>query len=288
MAGVDGSAARSEDRSFGIWQDLPCVAVSRCLAKSGWNFIVLDMQHGPMTFETAYECAHAIHSEGVECWIRVSVDAPSEVQRALDIGADAVVVPMVNSLEMARKLACAAKYPPLGHRSLGGDCSLHRGSDYFERANAETRLIVQVEHVESANVVEEMMAMAGVDGCFVGPTDLAISMNLSRHDYELDDEHRRLVDRILQACRQENKLACCNTYTMADCMEKLDFGFHCLTLQSEVTLLMEASRTKAAAIRQARLGDSSRGEPAPPKFLRRDGIARDVVDVTGIGSSEDV
>ncbi|HMO83391.1 MAG TPA: aldolase/citrate lyase family protein [Lacipirellulaceae bacterium] len=260
---------RSGDCRFGIWQDLPCVAVSRCLAKSGWNFIVLDMQHGPMSFETAYECVHAAHREGAECWMRVSVDAPSEVQRALDLGADAVVVPMVNSLAMARSMANAAKYPPTGHRSLGGDCSLYRGGDYFERANDETKLIVQVEHIDSVSVVEEMMALEGVDGCFIGPTDLAISMNLSRHDYEQHPLHASVVERVLLACHQYGKLACCNTYSAADFESKLGMGFDCLTQQSEVSLLMEASRARTGAYRSAVRRENHVRDLPGPKYMER-------------------
>ena len=70
---------------------------------------------------------------------------------------------MVNSIDEARAMAHAAKYPPLGCRSLGGDAAWHYGDDYFETANAKTRLIVQVEHIDAVNCVEEMMAIEGVE-----------------------------------------------------------------------------------------------------------------------------
>ena len=83
---------------------------------------------------------------------------------------------MVNSAAEAREMARAAKYPPLGCRSMGGDAAWHYGDDYPERANQETLLLVQVEHIDSVDEVEEIMATPGVDGCFIGPTDLALSM----------------------------------------------------------------------------------------------------------------
>ena len=226
----------------GLWQDIPHPSVSRYLSAMDWDFVILDMQHGAMSFETAHECVHSLRSGGTEPWIRVSVGNPAEVQRALDIGAQAVVVPMVNSFDDARSMARSAKYPPLGERSLGGTYSILQGGNYPERANAETLLLVQVEHIDAVRAVDEILAIPGVDGCFIGPTDLALSMNLSREGYADHLDHRRAMRRTLEASRSQGKLVCCNTYSLADAKEKVASGFDCITLQSEVQLLMHAGR----------------------------------------------
>ncbi len=267
-ADADGS---EQSIRVGIWQDMPAVPVSRCLAKSGWDFVVLDLQHGPMSFETAYECVQALHASQTQAWVRIGIDSVSDVQRALDIGADAVVVPMVNSVEMARQVAMAAKYPPLGVRSLGGDCSLQQGSAYVDNANANTKLFVQVEHIESIAIVDEIMALDGVDGCFVGPTDLALSMNLCRHEYATDGQHREVMARVLKACKAAGKTACCNCYSLDDAREKVAAGFECITQQSEVTLLLEAGkqlRNDLATLSSP--GQEERKVPPPkhPAFVR--------------------
>jgi len=212
--------------------------VSRYLAKMGWDWIVLDMQHGSMSFETAYECVQTIRAGGARPIVRVGIDRPFEVQRALDIGAGGVVIPMVNSLATAREMARAAKYPPQGERSFGSDAAIVQGADYHEQANAETLLLVQVEHKDAVAVVEEMLATKGVDGCFVGPTDLALSMGLSRHGYASHPDHQAAMQRIVAAAKSTGALACCNTYDPEDFQEKVAAGYGAITLMSDVDLLM--------------------------------------------------
>lgn len=232
-----------------IWQHIPSPMIARYLAKMGWDRVILDMQHGSASFETAYECVHTVRAGGSVPWVRTSIGCPSEVQRALDIGALGVIVPMVNSVAQAREMALAAKYPPLGVRSFGGDPSLHFGPDYPERANRETVLLVQVEHVEAVRQVEEILAIDGVDGCFVGPTDLALSMGLSRFEYEAVAEHQNAVKRIVAASRSTGKLACCNTYSMEDFATKLELGFGCLSFLSEVDFFMSAGSRLVESLR---------------------------------------
>ena len=160
--------------------------VSRFLAQLGWDWIILDGQHGCFNCETVYECVHTIRAAGATPLVRITIGNCSELERTLDLGAMGIIVPMVNSREEAENLAQAAKYPPLGTRSLGGDVRLHYGEDYPERANRETLLLVQVEHIKAVQAAEAMLSLPGVDGCFVGPTDLAISMGISRVKYEED------------------------------------------------------------------------------------------------------
>jgi 2-keto-3-deoxy-L-rhamnonate aldolase RhmA len=235
---------------IGIWQFIPSTAISRYLTRAGWQWIVLDMQHGPMTWETAYECIHIIRAAGATAWVRVSIGQPSEVQRALDLGAQGVVVPMVNSQQEAQKMAAAAKYPPLGERSVGGDLATQFGSEYYDRANQETILAVQIEHIDAVNEVEAIMAVEGVDACFVGPTDLAMSMGLPRTGFEGDASHQQAIRRTASACLQAGKLACCNTYSLEDFRQKRQLGYQGLTFMSEADLLKRSSQGLIKQLRE--------------------------------------
>jgi 4-hydroxy-2-oxoheptanedioate aldolase len=236
---------------IGIWQHIPMPMISRYLGLMGWDWVIVDMQHSAPGTETAYECMHVLDAAGATPLARTSVGAASEVERALDLGARGVVVPMVNSAAEAATLARAAKYPPLGRRSMGSDAAWHYGSDYAERANAETLLLVQVEHVDAVRDVNEIMATPGVDGCFIGPTDLALSMGLPRTDYEHNADHRAAMARTLAACQAHGKLACCNTYSMGDARDKISQGFDCITFKSEADLLMSAGRALLGDLRAA-------------------------------------
>src|ERR1700722_6746750 len=99
---------------LGVFQQLPLPAISRYLVQQGWDWLVLDMQHGSFDFQTAYECCHVIRQGGARPVVRVPVGNFSAIERVLDLGALGVVVPMVNSREEAEQAARAAKYPPQG------------------------------------------------------------------------------------------------------------------------------------------------------------------------------
>jgi len=228
--------------------------VSRLLARQGWEWIILDLQHGSLDSRTTYECIHTIRAEGAKPIVRVPIGAAAEVSKFLDLGAQGIVVPMVNSVAEARAMALAAKYPPLGERSIGGDARYHYGEDYPERANRETLLIVQIEHIRAVRSVEKILAVPGVDGCFVGPTDLALSMGLPRTDYESSRQHRAAIQRTVDACRRLKKLACCNTYSLADAKAKTHQGFQCITFESEVQLFMKSGEKVLKDLRRTVLG----------------------------------
>ena len=237
--------------------------VSRFLAQQGWEWIILDRQHGSLDSRTTYECIHAIRAAGAKPIVRVPVGAASEVSKYLDLGAQGIVVPMVNSVAEARQMASAAKYPPEGERSIGGDARYHSGEDYPERANRETLLIVQIEHIRAVRAVEKILAVPGVDGCFVGPTDLALSMGLPRTDFESNPKHRAAIQRTVTACRKLKKLACCNSYSLADAAEKSRQGYQVISLESDVRLFMDSGEKLLKDLRRAVAKLQEHSAPCP-------------------------
>lgn len=118
----------------GMFQQLPVPAISRYLAQQGWDWLILDMQHGGFDYSTSYECCHVARRSGSKPLVRVPISDVSAIQRVLDLGASGVVVPMVNSREEAEQASQAAKYPPLGGRSRGGDAWYHFGDNYTKVA----------------------------------------------------------------------------------------------------------------------------------------------------------
>ena len=208
--------------------------VSRFLARMGWDFVVLDLQHGCLTEETAYECIHTLRDGGCQAWVRTAIGSTSQISKVLDLGAQAVVVPMINTPAEAALAVASAKYPPLGHRSFGGDAWHLNGPDYAERANDSTRLLVQIEHIQAVRAVAEILSVPGVDGCFVGPVDLAFSMGLSRDDVSGHPDLLTAIRETLEACLGLGKLAGCNTYSLTEARQKSLQGYGCISLQSDV------------------------------------------------------
>lgn len=211
---------------------------------------MLDMQHGAISIETAYQCVHVLRAAGISPWIRVPIGAHADIQRALDLGAQSVVLPMVNTVDEAFAAGQAAKYPPLGERSVGGDFAVHQGEDYPERANRETSLLVQIEHVDAVQAIDDIMSVPGVDGCFVGPTDLALSMGLPRNEFAADARHLQAMDIILRTSIASGTIACCNSYSLPDASQRLKSAWSCITFRSYVDLLMQAGTDLLAQLRQ--------------------------------------
>jgi 4-hydroxy-2-oxoheptanedioate aldolase len=236
---------------LGLFQQMPLPAVSRYLAQQGWKWIVLDMQHGPMNYETAYECIHTLRTLGAAPYVRVSVDLPSEIQKILDLGAAGIVVPVVNSKEQAEAAAYAAKYPPLGGRSKGGDLAYHYGDGYTDRANRDTKLLVQIEHIDAVKSVEQILGVEGVDGCFMGQVDLALSMGLGHQNFKDNEEHRKGIQHSVDVCNNLGKLACYNAFSIAEAHERVAQGFHGITMRSDVDWLLSSTKPVLAELKSS-------------------------------------
>lgn len=234
---------------IGIFQNFPIPMVSRYLAQLGWDWIIIDMQHGCFNFETVYECIHTIRTCGAKPFVRVNIGGTSEINRVLDLGAAGVVVPMVNSKAEAEATARAAKYPPRGGRSIGGDSWYHYGASYPVDANNDTILLAQIEHIDAVTAVHDILAVDGIDGCFVGPTDLALSMGLPHVGFETDLPHRAAIKRTVDVCRALGKIAATNCYSLEDAEEKLDQGYQWITLRSDMDLFLDSARSALSNLR---------------------------------------
>jgi 4-hydroxy-2-oxoheptanedioate aldolase len=223
--------------------------VSRYLAQLGWEWIIIDHQHGSFNFETTYECIHVIRAAGALPFVRVSIGGFSEINRVLDLGAAGVVVPMTNCLDDAIKAAAAAKFPPRGKRSIGGDPWYHYGAAYPKTANDNTYLFIQMEHIDAAKCIDQMMAVDGVDGCYVGPTDLGLSLGLPHDNFETNPEHIDAIEHTVKACHKHKKITATNTYSLEDARAKAEQGFEWITLRSDVDLFIDSARRQLAELR---------------------------------------
>ena len=157
-------------------------AVARVAAQAGLDFIMVDMEHGSASFDVLADIATVARASGVACLVRVPELRRGAVSRALDCGADGVMVPMIDTVAQAQALAGWAKYPPLGKRglgSIGGHTDYARVSDtpaFMQRANAGTLTIAQIESDIAVSNVEKIADVDGIDVLLVGPQDLSISL----------------------------------------------------------------------------------------------------------------
>lgn len=163
------------------WQSIPSAPLSGHLARLPLDGVCLDMQHGMIGFSDAVGLIAAINAAGRPAIVRTLWNDPATPGQALDAGASCVIAPMVNTRAEAELLVRAAKYPPLGARSWGAyggiQASGLSAKDYLQQANRLTMVFAMIETVEAVQNVDEIAATPGLDGLFVGPSDLSITLS---------------------------------------------------------------------------------------------------------------
>jgi len=190
--------------AFGIFQSIGSVAVSEILANREFDWVLVDMEHGQMGIETAGDLFAAIERGGPTPLVRVPGNDQATIKRALDAGAMGVMVPLVNSGEEAARAVRYCRYAPGGIRGLGpGRASLFgiRLMEYAATADSRVMVIVQAEHIDAVEHIDEIVKVPGIDVVFVGPFDLACSMgHIGRPDHpEVEAAIARVLAATLEA-----------------------------------------------------------------------------------------
>lgn len=169
----------ANEPALGTFMSLGSPLGAEQLAHVGFDWLVIDQEHGPIDATLTQSLLQAISTTETVPLIRVPQNGVDWIKRALDAGAYGVIVPMVNTREEAEAAVQAAKYPPLGSRSIGGSRTrLYGGNDYVERANDEVLLIAQIEHRTGVENARDILSVKGVDAYFIGPGDLCASLGL--------------------------------------------------------------------------------------------------------------
>lgn len=160
---------------------MPSSHLAGQLARLPIEGVCLDLQHGMIGFSDAVGMIAAVSNAGRPAIVRVLWNEPGLIGQALDAGAAAVIVPMVNSKAQAEAMVRSAKYPPLGGRSWGGYTAFQTygmsPADYLKQANSMTQVFAMIETQAALDAVEEIAAVPGLDGLFVGPSDLSIALS---------------------------------------------------------------------------------------------------------------
>jgi 4-hydroxy-2-oxoheptanedioate aldolase len=174
---------REGQPSFGTWLSLGDLYATRVMARLGFDWLTLDMEHQPFDWNQAAAIFAVVAEAGCVPLLRVPDGGHTYIKRALDAGAWGIVVPMVDTVEQARAAIAAAKYPPVGNRSLGGGLNALNfdatAGDYFRQANDEILVVLQTESPRGIENAEAIYSLPGVDAIFVGPVDLRANLTSS-------------------------------------------------------------------------------------------------------------
>lgn len=170
---------REKDVQIGLWLGLGDPSVAELAAGTGFDWLLVDGEHGPNGLRDILAQLRAI-GERTEVVVRTRDDNRAEIKQVLDIGAQTVLVPMIESGAQAAEVVRSMKYPPEGVRGVGAALARASGynavGDYLATANDEVCVLVQVESRAGIEALDDILAVAGVDGVFVGPADLAADL----------------------------------------------------------------------------------------------------------------
>ncbi|MFC9553349.1 HpcH/HpaI aldolase/citrate lyase family protein [Rhodococcus sp. NPDC056960] len=241
---------RGRERIVGYWSVIDSPVSTEWLAHVGWDYIALDLQHGLIGYSGMVAGLTAIDASGSSVgMVRVESNDPTPIGRALDAGAAGVIVPLVNTAEEAARAVASATYPPAGIRSYGPMRSQLRIGPTPADANRDTVLVVMIETPQGLANVEEICAVPGLDGVYVGPSDLRLAVGGAHpNDPSVDNEFEAALVRVREAAAAAGIAAGIHTPDGSVAARRLAEGYTFATVASDLTHLkaVSAAHLKAA------------------------------------------
>jgi len=241
--------ASSSPRALaGIWACTGSPLVAEICAGSGLDWVLIDMEHSPNGLADVLAQLQAVAAYPVTSVVRVPIGDTVTIKQVLDLGAQTVLVPMVSSAAQAAELVADVRYPPRGRRGVGSalarSARWNRVDDYLADADRHVSLLVQIETAEGVAAAAEIAAVDGVDGVFVGPSDLAASMGVLGQQTHPDVV--AAVHRAFDAVRAAGKPVGVNAFDPAVADAYIATGASFVLVGADVTLLARGSEALAA------------------------------------------
>ncbi|NPD17906.1 HpcH/HpaI aldolase family protein [Alterinioella nitratireducens] len=174
-------ALKSRDKQIGLWISLASNIAAEVTAHAGFDWALIDMEHSPNDYRSVLGQLQVFAGSQTTALVRVEWNDTVAVKKLLDIGAQGLLFPMIQSVEEARRAVAATRYPPKGARGVSGTTRATRYGrvkDYLARVEEETAILLQVETQAALDAAEDIAAVDGVDGIFFGPADIGADMGL--------------------------------------------------------------------------------------------------------------
>ena len=239
---------------FSGWCGLPYPIVAETIGRDGFGAVTLDAQHGLWDVGAIVTGVAAVRQAGSAPVVRVPVGDFALVSRALDFGAEGIIAPMINTAADARAFAAAAKYPPTGERSWGPHratnlAGLPDQSVYLREANDHVITLAMIETRAAQENLEAIVATAGIDGVFLGPSDLSIALSDGKTLDPLSKDVERELDRILAVAGEAGKIAgaYCHSPERAVALGKRGVRF--LAVMSDLAMLRAGASAAMKALK---------------------------------------
>lgn len=239
------AALNAGEVQIGTWLSMASPMAARYMARTGFRWLTLDMEHSPANWETAALVFGAIADAGGVPLARVPFNSLENVKRALDAGAYGIVFPMCCNREDVERAVAACKYPPQGVRSVGGglhtlnfDCT---SGEYYANANREILVVVQAEHVDAVENCDAMFSVPGVDAMFVGPNDLLSSMHKVPAMETDDQQFVAALARLRESAVRHGIAPGLHVGTAEQARRRVAEGWKFVAISSELGFMLDAA-----------------------------------------------
>lgn len=241
-------ALKNGDRQIGCWSSFAEAIATEIMGTAGFDWLVIDGEHAPNDIRSIRDQLMALAASPSHPVVRVPVGETALIKMVLDIGAQNILVPMVESADQTRELVRACRYPPEGLRGVGAGAARATGygsvADYIQTADAQICLLVQVENRAGMAELDDILAVDGVDGVFIGPADLSTDMGYQGNSAapEVQVAIADAIARIKAAGKAPGILGTNDKANQA----YLEMGAQFLAVGIDVMLLAQASQALAA------------------------------------------
>jgi 4-hydroxy-2-oxoheptanedioate aldolase len=250
------------------WCSIGNPFTAEIMAAQGFDSVTVDMQHGALDYSHLLPMLQAMRASGATLLARVPWLEPGIVMKALDAGAYGIIAPMVNGAADAARLVSCVRYPPLGQRSFGPTRATYAaGADYAAGANAEILAFAMIETADGMANLDAIAATPGLDGLYVGPADLTLSLTQGRLAPGFDRQEPEMLDAIraiAAACRRNGIRAGLHCGTPEYAAQAAGWGYDLLTVGGDARFLAAAAGAAVAGFRRLTAGEAGRSGPGGP------------------------
>jgi len=252
--GFAGRLAEADRCLFGTWVKIPSMETVEILADAGFDYIVVDQEHSPLTMEAAYRAMVAAQGNGMSVIVRVPDRSGGYLQRLLDMGVDGVLVPRVISLDQARDAVRQMTFSPRGDRGAGYTARAGRWgavsfADYIAWGDTQVMRAVQLEDRETVAAADEILSIDGLNGVFLGMGDLTLSTGLPASDPEIQG----LVDTFLEAANAHGVPAGTAVQTSSEALAAAERGYRFVMVSNDTSLMRTAASSLVKEIHEGAL-----------------------------------
>ncbi|HLS69379.1 MAG TPA: aldolase/citrate lyase family protein [Kiloniellales bacterium] len=233
------------------WCAIPSSFSAEVMAHQGWDSLTIDLQHGVVDYQAAIPMLQAISTTDSVPMVRVPWLEPGILMKTLDAGAYGIICPMISTGEAAEQLVSACRYPPRGGRSFGPiRATLYGGADYHAHADETVTVFAMIETREALDNLDDIVAVEGLDGLYVGPSDLASSLGyppgFDREEPELLDA----IDLVLAKAREGGLVAGIHNGSSDYARSMIEKGFRLVTLGSDARFIAAGAAETLAQMRR--------------------------------------